>query len=360
MESQPLASIIINNYNYDRFLSEAINSALDQTYPYVEVIVVDDGSIDNSRDIIASYGNRIIPVLKSNGGQASSLNEGLKASKGEIIFFLDSDDLFYSEKIEKIVNSFIENNLVDLDVIFNNLFEAIDKEGFLIEQKMVSDIFTLQDREWKLLSKFIPGFHFNSFFEKELNKICCPNQVYEFARRYRYVPFIGMPTSSISISRTMAEKLFPLPVDGYKVSADELIVKAASLIGRVYSTNVTLTKYRFHSNNNYWKAKAVTKAMQELTATNRDAYLNSKLQEIGKKPVLCFLNSMQAASFYKLHFGEESGDYLLAISFSVLKWNLDSTTLIFFLENFTNGVYYKILVFIRSIFGDNQRNKMNI
>jgi glycosyltransferase involved in cell wall biosynthesis len=354
LEKQPLVSIIINNYNYDRFLAEAIDSALDQTYPFVEVIVVDDGSTDNSRNIIASYGNRIIPVLKSNGGQASSLNEGFKASKGEIIFFLDSDDLFYPEKIDKIVNYFIENNLVDLTVIFNNLFEAIDKDGFSMGNKMVSDIFALQDYEWKLLSKFIPDFHSYSFFEKEMNYVSHPDQVYEFARRYRYIPFIGMPTSSISISRAMAEKLFPLPIEGSRVSADELIVKAASLIGEVYSTNITLTKYRFHGNNNYWQVKVITKAMQELTAKHRDKYLNSKLQEIGKEPVFCFLNSMQAGGFYRLHFGKESGNHLLALSFSVIKWHLDSTTLSFFLENFTRGIYYRTLVFIRSIFGNNR------
>ena len=85
MESKPIVSIIINNYNYDRFLAEAIDSALNQTYPHVEIIVVDDGSTDNSRNIIADYGNRIVPVLKSNGGQACSFNEGFKASQGEII-----------------------------------------------------------------------------------------------------------------------------------------------------------------------------------------------------------------------------------------------------------------------------------
>jgi glycosyltransferase involved in cell wall biosynthesis len=355
LEKQPLVSFIIDSYNRDRFLAEANDSALDQTYPFVEVIVVDDGSTDNSLNIIANYGNRIIPVLKSNGGQASSLNEGFKASKGKIIFFLDCDDLFYPEKIDKIVNYFIENNLVDLTVIFNNLFEVIDKDGFSMSNKMVSDIFASQEYEWKLLSKFIPDFHFYSFFEEEMNYVSHPDQVYEYARRYRYIPFIGMPTSSISISRAMAEKLFPLPVvDGCKVSADELIVKAASLIGKVYSTKITLTKFRFHDNNNwhYWNGKVMTKEMQELASTQCDKYLNSKLQESGKDPVFSFLNSMQAGGFYRHYFGKDSGNYLLALSFSMIKWHLDSTTLSFFIENFMRGAYYKFLVFIRSIFGN--------
>jgi len=75
-------SIIIDNYNYGRFLGEAIDSALAQTYPHVEVIVVDDGSTDNSREVIAKYGDRIIPVLKENGGQASAFNAGLLRPRG--------------------------------------------------------------------------------------------------------------------------------------------------------------------------------------------------------------------------------------------------------------------------------------
>ncbi len=102
MTAQPLISILINNCNYGRFLRDAIESALDQTYPNVEVIVVDDGSTDNSREIIAEYGKRIIPVLKDNGGQASAFNVGFAASKGEWIHLLDSDDLFHARKVERI------------------------------------------------------------------------------------------------------------------------------------------------------------------------------------------------------------------------------------------------------------------
>jgi glycosyltransferase involved in cell wall biosynthesis len=95
----PLVSIIISSYNYARYLPEAIDSALQQTYSNTEVIVVDDGSKDASPDIITSYGNKIIAVLKSNGGQASSMNAGFNESKGDIIIFLDSDDTLYPETV---------------------------------------------------------------------------------------------------------------------------------------------------------------------------------------------------------------------------------------------------------------------
>jgi glycosyltransferase involved in cell wall biosynthesis len=103
---EPLVSILINNYNYGRYLGDAIESALNQTYRHAEVIVVDDGSTDDSRDVIASFGSRVISVLKANGGQGSAFNAGFAASRGNIICFLDSDDWFLSEKTAEVVAAF--------------------------------------------------------------------------------------------------------------------------------------------------------------------------------------------------------------------------------------------------------------
>ena len=85
MSDERLVSIIVNNYNYGRFLGEAIDSALGQTYPRLEVIVVDDGSTDNSRDVISSYAGQLTALLKCNGGQASAFNAGFAASRGEVV-----------------------------------------------------------------------------------------------------------------------------------------------------------------------------------------------------------------------------------------------------------------------------------
>ena len=93
---KPLVSVIINNYNYGRFVADAIDSALTQTYSNCEVIVVDDGSQDNSREVIARFGDRVRTVLKSNGGQSSAFNAGFAESSGGVICFLDSDDVFLS------------------------------------------------------------------------------------------------------------------------------------------------------------------------------------------------------------------------------------------------------------------------
>lgn len=108
MSQLPLASIVISSYNYGRFLPEAIDSALGQTYPKTEVIVVDDGSTDDSREVIAGYGERVLPVWKDNGGQASALNAGFRASHGEVIFFVDSDDLLLPTAVEKALPFFAD------------------------------------------------------------------------------------------------------------------------------------------------------------------------------------------------------------------------------------------------------------
>lgn len=131
MQDNPLVSIIINNYNYGRFLSEAIDSVRNQTYPHIELIVVDDGSTDNSREIIASYKQQIIPVLKDNGGQASAFNAGFMASKGEIICILDSDDLFVPEKVAEIVNVF--KHYQNIGWCFHHLRFVDDKTGAVIQ-----------------------------------------------------------------------------------------------------------------------------------------------------------------------------------------------------------------------------------
>jgi glycosyltransferase involved in cell wall biosynthesis len=106
MSSRPLVSIVVNNFNYERFLREAIDSALAQTYAPVEVIVIDDGSTDGSREIIASYGDRVVPILKPNGGQGSTFNAGFAASRGEIVCFLDADDRFLPDKARRVVEVF--------------------------------------------------------------------------------------------------------------------------------------------------------------------------------------------------------------------------------------------------------------
>src|SRR5262245_23561615 len=103
MNPWPVASIVINNYNYGRFLAGAIDSALGQTYAGTEVVVVDDGSTDESREVLARYAGRVVPVLQANGGQAAAFNAGFAACAGQVVLFLDADDLLLPTAVERAV-----------------------------------------------------------------------------------------------------------------------------------------------------------------------------------------------------------------------------------------------------------------
>ena len=200
-------SIIINNYNYGRFLRDAIDSALAQTYPNVEVIVVDDGSTDNSREIIASYGSRIIPVLKENGGQASAFNAGFAASTGDIIFFLDSDDALLPEAAETIVREWRDG----VARIYFPL-HVIDAEG----------------RQTGELAggRAIPDVRLGPFG-------------------------VGSPTSGNAFWRAVLERTMPVPEAEWRLCAEGYLVLAAAIVGRSAEMPCPLGYYRIHGKNNF-------------------------------------------------------------------------------------------------------------
>lgn len=97
------ASVVVNNFNYGAYVETAIGSALGQSWPDVEVVVVDDGSTDGSRDVIAGFADRVVTVLKDNGGQASAINAGFARATGEVVLLLDADDWFLPNKVEAVM-----------------------------------------------------------------------------------------------------------------------------------------------------------------------------------------------------------------------------------------------------------------
>jgi glycosyltransferase involved in cell wall biosynthesis len=102
--SYPLVSVIIPTYNRAHTIAETIDSVLKQTYPNVELIVVDDGSKDNTQEVLRGYGARIRNIHQENAGQMAARNRGIREARGEIISFLDSDDLWLPTCLERHVH----------------------------------------------------------------------------------------------------------------------------------------------------------------------------------------------------------------------------------------------------------------
>lgn len=118
---KPIVSIIIPAYNAEKYIKQTIESAIGQTYKNIEVIVIDDGSKDGAAEIVKSFGDqRIIYIFQENKGQSAARNSGIKIAKGKYISFLDSDDLFLPQKIERQVD-FLESN-PDCGVCYSKIY----------------------------------------------------------------------------------------------------------------------------------------------------------------------------------------------------------------------------------------------
>ncbi len=214
-KSNILVSIIINNYNYGHFLRAAIDSALNQTYPHIEVIVVDDGSTDNSHEIIGSYKEQIIPVLKENGGQASAFNAGFAASNGEIICILDSDDLFVPEKVAEVVNVFGQHQ--DIDWCFHRLRFVDAKTGAFIKLSHESG-----------------------------SRIC---DFRTHAKKGK-LPFHAPATSGLCFTRSLLELILPMP-EVITITSDNYLKFTAVALSKGYFLDEQLAFLRLHDSNRY-------------------------------------------------------------------------------------------------------------
>lgn len=205
----PLVSVIIGNYNYGRFIAEAIDSVLNQTYRNFELIVVDDGSTDNSREIIKSYGNKLTAIYQQNGGQSAAFNVGFAASKGEIICFLDSDDYYYKEKLAKVVEAFNKNP--DWVQISHGR-TSIEADGTIIGRD--------------------PTF----FSQGDVTQLL-----------FNYGRYAWAITSGLSYRRWVLEKVLPIP----KITraGDTYLTATVPFYGNIGCIKVPLMFYRIHGNN---------------------------------------------------------------------------------------------------------------
>lgn len=236
VSQSPLVSILISNYNYAQFLREAIDSALGQTYPHTEVIVVDDGSTDGSREIIASYGDRIVPLFKENGGHASATNVGFAASKGDLICLLDSDDLFFPKKVALVLEAW--KNSPSSCVVYHQLQ-------------------TVDARREKYLGKPSPRAVWSGDIRDRVE------------RSGGWWPY--PTTSGLSFSRSFMEQLLPIPTE-IRLFPDTYLAGPAAFVAPVAGVPAVLGLVRNHGRNTWNAAANVSEGRAELSRRRAEQY----------------------------------------------------------------------------------------
>lgn len=210
---EPQVTVLIDTYNYGHFIDQAIESVLSQDFPWdlMEVLVVDDGSTDDTAERVKKYGSKIQYFRKENGGQASAFNFGFSRSRGDIICFLDADDYWLPNKLRRVVEAF-----------------ASGPAG------MVSDNYELSSPDARgsipssldLVSGYVPS---------DLKSLL----------RYRI-----FPTSCLAFRRAALDRLLPVP-ETIKLAADAYLALLIIFITPVLAIPEKLTLYRIHGENLY-------------------------------------------------------------------------------------------------------------
>lgn len=217
----PLVSIVVCNYNYARFLRFAIDSALAQTYRRTEVIVVDDGSTDSSREVIDEFVVKggVKAIYQNNQGQFAAYNAGFADSAGDIVLFLDADDTYLPETVERVVAA------IDADTA-----KAHFRLAFIGPEGRLRGGYTP-----RILSSGAVG-----------HLLAANGVLYSSA-----------PGSGNAYARRALVDLFPLPVAEDKLGADFFTVYGSALRGPVVELDAVLGHYRLHRTRDEERASLV-------------------------------------------------------------------------------------------------------
>jgi len=211
--TKPYITALIDTYNQGHFIEEAIESVLAQDFQpsAVEIIVVDDGSTDDTPQRVRRFGNRIRYIYKDNGGQASALNAGFAAAQGEIVALLDGDDLWRPGKLSAVAAA----------------FEA-DPAAIMVYHAL---------QYWDSRTGEI---HDHASF--------WPLQGNVLADRKSVLRFGDVTTSAMCMRRTLAARLLPIPAN-LRILADGYLGYLAIFLGPVGGIAQPLTVYRVHGEN---------------------------------------------------------------------------------------------------------------
>lgn len=239
-------SVIIPNYNYQEFVGQAIDSALALDWPKIQVIVVDDGSTDQSREVIEAYRGRVTIVHQPNAGQLEAYNVGFMLATEEVIIFLDSDDLLDSAVMQRVA--------------------TVWRTGISKVQYRMRAI----DAAGKPLGNVIPQYQGTP----------TPEQIRHWAATTTAYP--SPPGSGNAYARAYLQQIFPLD-DSCGKPGDASCIAAAPYLGDVLTVPVTLGSYRVHGRNDGAASRLDVKQFQlhVVRAQQRHAYAKRMAQRVG-------------------------------------------------------------------------------
>jgi glycosyltransferase involved in cell wall biosynthesis len=248
----PKFSVLMSNYNYGRYLMAAVDSVLDQTVSDFEIIIVDDGSTDDSPQIIEDLckkDDRIRGVMQRNLGQAIGLNRAFAESRGRIICLLDSDDLWKPTKLERVGRAIADSP--DAAVVQHQLYVI--------------------RHDSKRVKRFCPRLSSG----KVVNDIATMKQIAWF-----------VPTSGLAFPRAIYTKISPIP-EHLTLCADAYVARAAVAHGRLFSIDTPLGYYRIHGANG-WTGNPNRKnpdrmMLEEVMPAVLDHYRQNGIRNVSRK-----------------------------------------------------------------------------
>lgn len=245
--NKPLVTVLINTYNYGHFIEDSINSVLGQTLGVenMEIIVVDDGSTDDTASRMDKYAGRIIYLQKKNGGQASAFNLGIQHASGDFLAFLDSDDYWAPDKLKAAVDNFKKHER--LDIFYHNL-QIVDGSRNSV-RPYFSDMPAAKDPQKVDHARYLQG-HIQPF----------------------------PPTSGMMFRKSCLEKVKPVP-EHYEICADTYLHYFAYFYAReILFVPELFGYYRQHGANRFDNGD-LAKKLQQLISVY--PILISDLQALG-------------------------------------------------------------------------------
>ena len=256
----PYITVLIDSYNYGHFIEEAIDSVLSQDFPLeqVEILVVDDGSTDDTEERVKKHASRVRYSYKPNGGQASAFNFGIAQARGEIVALLDADDYWLPGKVQRIADEFAKHP--EAGMVYHRLLELNSATN---EKK---------EAEFRAFSGFLPD---------------------KLEELFWYAPY---PTSCLAFRRKFLEKLLPIP-EALRVQADGYLGACIVFLAPVMAIPECLAVYRIHGQNLYYDNEAaVPPARREQRIATRQvlidgvqSWLSKNGYELSRKEVRTFL-----------------------------------------------------------------------